>query len=165
MKTRKGFSLVELLIVMGIMGILGAMGMISGQEANNIANANKVVEDLRIISAAMNMYYADNKAKCESETQTGETIKTGITPYMKSVASILGTSGTNVGKYLITVHTDNTWWLTYTLPAADTKVGLILANKAAQERFVQSVGQVYDDEDEESPTAYAGGVTVCLQVR
>ncbi len=84
---------------------------------------------------------------------------------MKSADSILGESGTNVGKYLITVHTDNTWRLTYTLPAADTKAGLILANKAAQERFVQEVGQVYDDEDEDNPTAYAGGETVCLQVR
>ena len=164
-KFRKGFTLVELLIVIGVIGILGAMGMMGGQEANNIATATKIVEDFNIISAAMNMYYADNKALCDlgkqSETDGANDIdaafiKTGITPYMKSVASIV-TDNAAESKYLITIHSDKTWWLTYTIPAANlTKVGGILKNKAAQQGLSKTVGATTND--------YDGTATVCMKV-
>ncbi len=153
-KARKGFTLVELLIVIGIIGLLGSMALIGGSEANNIASANKILEEMKTISAAMNMYYTDNRATAETAAATA--IKTGIEPYMKSVTSILDATGENVGKYLITVHTDKTWWLTYTLPADDTKIGKILKNKAAQEGLVTEVG---------GTTEYAGAATVCMKVR
>ena len=74
-KSRKGFTLVELLIVIGIIGILGAMGMMGGTEANNIATASKIIEEFRIIGAAMNMYYADNRAEVEAELGQDETLE------------------------------------------------------------------------------------------
>ena len=122
-----------MLIVIGVIGMLGAMASIGGNEANNIAEATKIIEDFNILSSAMTMYYADDKATCDTTAIASlpAAILTGIAPYMKSTSSVIAATGdSDVGKYLISVHTDKTWWLTYTLPAANTKVGLILGNKA-----------------------------------
>ena len=98
-RMRKGFTLVELLIVIAVIGILGAMGMMGGQEANNIATATKIVEDFNLIAAAMNMYYADNKAACDAgkvslddnaEELDADAIVAGVKPYLKSAALLVG---------------------------------------------------------------------------
>ena len=137
-----------MLIVIGIIGILGAMGMMGGQEANNIATATKIVEDLNLISAAMNMYYADNKAACDAGKEsldddatalTAKSIKAGITPYLKSAALIADNETTDLeGKYQIQIS-DNAWWLMYTIPDNSViKVGGILKNKAAHQGLKKS---------------------------
>ena len=135
-KFRKGFTLVELLIVIGIIGILGAMGMMGGTEANNIATASKIIEEFRIIGAAMNMYYADNRAEVEdpaNASNLADKIKTGIAAYMKNTDAI-ASANTDIGKYFISVKTDTKqWWLSYKLPQANSKVAQILANKAKTE--------------------------------
>ncbi len=136
-RTHKGFTLVELLIVIGIIGLLGSMAMIGGSEANNIATANKILEEMRVIGGAMNLFYADNRKTIDSNTSFAATdIKTGIAAYMKSTDGIdTQTAGSElVGKYNISIDsTTNQWWLSYKLPEANTKVALILANKAASE--------------------------------
>ena len=133
-KMRKGFTLVELLIVIGIIGILSSMAMMGGTEANNIATANKILEEFRIIGAAMNMYYADNRNEVEDPTTTNLAgkIKAGLAPYMKNTNALADSS--TVGKYTISVNaTTGQWWLSYKLPQAESKVALILANKAKTE--------------------------------
>ena len=161
---RKGFTLVELLIVIGVIGILGAMGMVSGTEATNIANATKIVEEFKVISAAMNMYYADNKATCEAGV-TGSTILDGIKPYMKSVSSIVAGGTHSAGKYMINV-TNGQWWLAYKLQETNSKVGQILANKAEQEGFKASASNTAGTDDDPTTNPYvATGDTVYMQVR
>ena len=164
-KARKGFTLVELLIVIGVIGILSAMAMIGGSEANNIAQASKIVEEMRVIGAAMNNYYADNRSAIEKEMvkEGGDVptlIKTGIEAYMKNTDSIevvaSGKSATK-GMYSITVVNGSEWWLTYTLPAAGTKVGKILANKAASEGL--------KGKDDGTDFDGATSTAVCMRVR
>ena len=55
----KGFTLVELLVVIIIIGILAGMMMLSTGAATDKAEATKIVSDMRNIKSACLMYYAD----------------------------------------------------------------------------------------------------------
>ena len=57
---RKGFTLVELLIVIVVIGILSAMMMLSSTEAVSSARASNVVSNLRNIKTAVLSWYTDN---------------------------------------------------------------------------------------------------------
>ena len=165
--TRKGFTLVELLIVIGIIGVLGAMGLIGGKEANNIATATKIVEDFHIISAAMDMYYADNKSEIDKDGGTtidGAKIATSIESYIKKDSSKIVGTAQKVGQFLITVvaATDEKslqWWLSYLLEDGEGDIAKILANKAKQENFKK------DNTSDEDYTAVTANKSVFYQVR
>ncbi|MEG1642448.1 MAG: prepilin-type N-terminal cleavage/methylation domain-containing protein [Synergistaceae bacterium] len=74
MKKSKGFTLVELLIVIIIIGILAGMMMLSTGSATDKAEATKIVSDMRNIKAACLMYYADNN-KWPTQTQFADVVK------------------------------------------------------------------------------------------
>ncbi len=168
-KARKGFTLVELLIVIAIMALLGSMGLVSGREANSIAEAQKIVENFHLISAALEMYYGDHGI---STTDTPTTIKTALGGYLKNTDAIDDTAATPEKFQLtITAATDSTpteWWLTYTLKDGESSVAKILANKAAQEGFMASTSEVKGGTgaDKDDPNTYASGdgkVSVCYK--
>lgn len=57
---RRGFTLVEMLVVILIVGILvGAMMLLLGS-ANHAAEAAKIISDLRSLKSAAMLYYLDN---------------------------------------------------------------------------------------------------------
>ena len=60
MNKRKGFSLVELLVVIVIMGILGAGVMLSSGGAVASARALTIINDLRSLKEAALLFYLDN---------------------------------------------------------------------------------------------------------
>ena len=86
----KGFTLVELLIVVIIIGILAGMMMLSTGSATAKAEATKIVSDMRNIKAAAIMYYADNSAWTGDIKSLDKYVDASITadPYVAGQASI-----------------------------------------------------------------------------
>lgn len=62
-RTKRGFTLVELLIVIVVIGILSAMMMLSSTEAVASAKAAKIVNDLQTLRRAALAWYMDNTDK------------------------------------------------------------------------------------------------------
>jgi general secretion pathway protein G len=60
MKIRKGFTLVELLIVIVIIGILASGMMLASGAATASATATMIISDLRNLQAAALMYYSEH---------------------------------------------------------------------------------------------------------
>ena len=59
MKARKGFTLVELLIVIVIIGILAAAMLLSSGSASDSAEAARIISDLRNMKAAAQLIYLE----------------------------------------------------------------------------------------------------------
>ena len=57
---KKGFTLVELLIVIVVIGVLSAMMMLSSTEAVSSARANNIISNLRNLKTAALSFYTDN---------------------------------------------------------------------------------------------------------
>ena len=59
-KNKKGFTLVELVVVIAILGILAGIAIPRFMDATASARGAKVVADMRTIESAASMYYAKN---------------------------------------------------------------------------------------------------------
>jgi len=66
-KKQKGFTLLELLVVIGIIGILVGIGTISYQSAQEKSRDSRRRSDLKAISNALEQYYADNDGSYPSD--------------------------------------------------------------------------------------------------
>lgn len=62
LSNRKGFTLVELLVVVAIIGVLAAIAVPRFTDATASANGAKLQADLRAIDSAIMIYYAANNA-------------------------------------------------------------------------------------------------------
>ena len=74
--TRRGFTVIELLIVMVVIGILAGLALLKANDLRNAAIATEVSQEMRAIQLAAFNYYAD-KESWPPEAGPGE-VPTGL---------------------------------------------------------------------------------------
>ena len=166
---RKGFTLVELLIVIAILGTLSAMTTLSSTNATASAEAAKIVNGLRMARSATIMYYWDHpdlkgtaKAKWEDDIETK--FGTEITDYLEATPE--GDSTTNYSLKLLAdaeadapVASDATWYIGYELTATQntTAVKNRLAGQATAyglRTIAEEAVTTYAVDGDTAPTIY-----------
>lgn len=109
MKMRKGFTLVELLIVIVIIGILAAAMLLSGGSATASAEASNIVSNLRSLKAAALMFYMDSMdkvAEVDGKIPTGMDKISTLAPYTDNPANFTDNSG-----YLFKSNNNKKWFV------------------------------------------------------
>ena len=93
LSNRKGFTLVELLVVVAIIGVLAAIAIPRFTDATASSNGAKLQADLRTIDSAIMIYYAANNSYLTALSQLSGTYL-AITP--KEPGSSIKINGTTV---------------------------------------------------------------------
>ena len=127
---RKGFTLVELLIVIVVIGILSAMMMLSSTEAVTSAKASNIVSNLRNLKTAALALYNDKMDDFTGNTATwiADYIKTGAGKDL--IWSYLG-SGNDIpdkDNYKLTVAAkdgDGSWWVMCNITGSTAEIASI----------------------------------------
>lgn len=108
MKNHKGFSLVELIIVMVVIGILSSMFMLSSSESLSNASANNIITNLRNFSMAAMAYYTDN-IDTFGKTPNKTISLSDVTPYMHNEGNV-----PDKDNYIVK-NSSGTWWAGYSV--------------------------------------------------
>ena len=77
-KMKKGFTLVEIMIVVAIIGLLAAIGIPSFQKARSNSREKACINNLRIMDGAKEQFAMDN-----NKVDTDTVADSDITPYIK----------------------------------------------------------------------------------
>ena len=173
---RKGFTLVELLIVIVVIGILSAMMMLSSTEAVTSAKASNIVSNLRNLKTAALAMYIDNmdnfdngKAIIKGSTETG-TPTSGATEFdITNVVKYMNGGENFTEKGYAIVANDEGWFLKYTISGTNTEQAQIkekLKGRAASVGLLAADKNTATTTDTDSEaTTYAGGPDVYYFVR
>ena len=96
---RAGFTLVELMIVVGIISMLAAIAIPSFVRARGQSQTNACINNLRQIDAASQEWALDNR-----QAPTATVSFTDIQPYLKNavICPAAGDSGTFANSYTLT---------------------------------------------------------------
>ena len=120
--SRKGFTLVELLIVIVVIGVLSTMMMLSSTEAVTSAKASNIVSNLRNLKTAALSWYADNLSTAETSGFKLSDKKSEIAKYM---------SNEGLGDYEFVGNQNSGTWFVY-INNTDSRVGdKLISRKSA----------------------------------
>jgi prepilin-type N-terminal cleavage/methylation domain-containing protein len=92
--SRKGFTLVEIMIVVAIIALLAAMALPGFLRARKRSQASRILNDLRLIDSAIDQYAIENNKKSNDPVGTADWtsyVKKG-SPLYNTGKSIFGTS-------------------------------------------------------------------------
>lgn len=89
--SRKGFTLVELVVVVLILGIIAAVAIPRMAASTTTAKTNSAKQSLFVVRNAIEMYKADNDAYPSDPT----TLSTVLAPYLKGPFPTCPIGGTN----------------------------------------------------------------------
>ena len=137
---RKGFTLVELLIVIVVIGILSAMMMLSSTEATTSARASNIVSNLRNLKTAALAYYTDHLDDYNSSLKLNNVDMKDLVKYLKAGGNV-STSGLDkeFEGYVFVNGTGNyeVWFVGYT-GASDTRIRDKLKGRASSVQLLSS---------------------------
>jgi type IV pilus assembly protein PilA len=84
-RSNKGFTLVEIMIVVVIIGLLAAMAIPAFQKVRAASQEKTIINNLRQLSAAAQQYFLENGT---STANYGDLV--GPTLYIKTIAKVAG---------------------------------------------------------------------------
>ena len=153
---RKGFTLVELLIVIVVIGVLSAMMMLSSTEAVSSAKAADIISDLRNLKTAALSWYVDNL-----DTASASSFKIATATDHNKAAII---------KYLGETDKDSTKMTNYDFAngkTIDTEwyVSCAVSDSKVQEKLKNRASSVGLCKDAISKDVYTGEATVYMFIR
>ena len=148
-KFRKGFTLVELLIVIAILGTLSAMMTSSTGDATVRAKVSQIVGNIEACKLAAAVYYADNFDNKElkmSEKSAEDVLKANIPTYKDfqegniTITPLTGDDGDYLGRDKWTIKVD------FTKDADRTRLAALLKNTRGYSGSYTVINVVTNDE-------------------
>jgi len=126
---KRGFTIVELLIVIVVIGILAAITIVAYNGVQERARFSKAQADLKALNNAVLQYntingsYPDTAGAWRAQSSSGDTFIPGIKP---GILSSLPADSQNTGSYSYYYRSDSTNYklIRHTLPEASGGTGL-----------------------------------------
>ena len=100
MKSKKGFSLIELLVVISIIGVLAAILMMNLMGARERGRDAQRIQDLNSLKSALRLYYNDNNQLYPPGNNCTTCLNSVLSDYTSGVSGV-GYTYTAVDLYLI----------------------------------------------------------------